>query len=57
MSDPTFRQPIRTCPRCRIAWASAWVVVVKGTPDKNLATKMVDEAIAEAVQTRLLLSL
>ena len=36
-----------------IAWANAWVVV-NGTPYKDVAMKMINEAIAAEAQTRLL---
>lgn len=47
------KAPVTLTYKDGIAWANAWVVV-KGTPHKDLAMKMINEAIAEEAQTRLL---
>ena len=47
------KAPVTLTYKDGIAWANAWVVV-KGTPYKDVAMKMINEAIAEEAQTRLL---
>jgi putative spermidine/putrescine transport system substrate-binding protein len=47
------KAPVTLTYKDGIAWANAWVVV-KGTPYKDLAMKLINEAIAEEAQTRLL---
>ena len=47
------KAPVTMTYKDGIAWGNAWVVL-KGTPHKDLAMKMINDAISEEAQTRLL---